>query len=123
MDTRRRPQRAGGARRSPRICARCRARRTIAVCGILGDKDIAGITAALARDVDAWMLVALDGPRAVADARARARSCRRRASIVAHAADVADGCRAARAAARPGDRVVVFGSFLTVGPALEFLGI
>jgi dihydrofolate synthase/folylpolyglutamate synthase len=45
------------------------------------------------------------------------------ASVLEQAADVASACRAARAAARPGDRVLVFGSFLTVGPALEFLGI
>jgi len=33
------------------------------------------------------------------------------------------GCERARELARPGDRVVVFGSFLTVGPALEWLRI
>jgi dihydrofolate synthase/folylpolyglutamate synthase len=43
--------------------------------------------------------------------------------VLAHTSDVAEACRVARAAARPGDRVLVFGSFLTVGPALEFLGI
>ena len=35
--------------------------------------------------------------------------------------DVVAGCRAAEALAQPGDRVVVFGSFLTVGPALAVL--
>ena len=44
------------------------------------------------------------------------------ARVIAHAPDVATGCRMARDAARPGDRILVFGSFLTVGPALEFLG-
>ena len=39
------------------------------------------------------------------------------------AADVVGACQAARAAALPRDRVLVFGSFLTVGPALEFLGL
>jgi dihydrofolate synthase/folylpolyglutamate synthase len=42
------------------------ARRTIAVCGILADKDIEGITATLADDIDAWILVALEGSRALA---------------------------------------------------------
>ena len=42
--------------------------RTIAVCGILGDKDIAGITAVLGAEIDAWILVALEGPRAVSPA-------------------------------------------------------
>jgi len=96
--------------------------RTIAVCGILGDKDVPGITAALGADIDAWVLVTLDGPRAV-PTRDLAAHLPREAQILAHAPDVAAGCRAARDAARPGDRILVFGSFLTVGPALEFLGL
>jgi dihydrofolate synthase/folylpolyglutamate synthase len=42
---------------------------------------------------------------------------------VATAPDVAAACDRAAAAARPGDRVVVFGSFHAVGPALEHLGL
>ncbi|MEO8063785.1 MAG: bifunctional tetrahydrofolate synthase/dihydrofolate synthase [Pseudomonadota bacterium] len=96
-------------------------RRTLAVCGILGDKDIGGITAALGADIDAWFLAALEGPRAVSTAELAARlPAGARVSVLA--ADVAAACLAARAAAQPGDRIVVFGSFLTVGPALEFLG-
>ena len=95
--------------------------RTIGVCGILGDKDLQGITAALADSVDAWVLVLLDGPRAVST-QDLARQLPAGAHVLAHATDVASGCRLAREAARPGDRILVFGSFLTVGPALEFLG-
>jgi dihydrofolate synthase/folylpolyglutamate synthase len=98
------------------------ARRTIAVCGILADKDVAGITALLAADVDTWIPVTLSGARA----RPRDERVRRLpdgARVDAHAGDVASACRRARELARPGERVVVFGSFLTVGPALEFLGI
>jgi dihydrofolate synthase/folylpolyglutamate synthase len=95
--------------------------RTIAVCGILGDKDLPGITAALSADIDAWVLVTLDGPRAV-PTRELAQHLPADARILAHAADVPAGCRVARDAARTGDRILVFGSFLTVGPALEFLG-
>jgi dihydrofolate synthase/folylpolyglutamate synthase len=96
--------------------------RTIAVCGILGDKDVQGIAAAVGADVDAWVLVTLEGPRAV-PTRDLAEQLPRDAQVLAHAPDVAAGCRAARDAARPGDRILVFGSFLTVGPALEFLGL
>jgi dihydrofolate synthase/folylpolyglutamate synthase len=96
--------------------------RTIAVCGILGDKDMRGITAALSSDVDAWVLVTLDGPRAV-PTHELARHLPDNALILAHAPDVATGCRLAREAARSGDRILVFGSFLTVGPALGFLGL
>ena len=56
---------AQGLARQPRALPRAR---TIAVCGILGDKDIRGITAALGADIDAWVLVALEGPRAVSTA-------------------------------------------------------
>jgi dihydrofolate synthase / folylpolyglutamate synthase len=97
-------------------------RRTLGVCGILADKDVAGIAAVLAADIDTWIAVTLDGPRALS----RADLVRRLpagAAVDAHAGDVASACRRARELANPGDRVVVFGSFLTVGPALEFLGI
>jgi dihydrofolate synthase/folylpolyglutamate synthase len=95
--------------------------RVIAVCGILGDKDIPGIVAALAAQVDAWIPVALSGPRAVSPERL-AQHLPDGAKILAQASDVSAGCRLARGAALPGDRILVFGSFLTVGAALEFLG-
>ena len=97
-----------------------RARRTLAICGILGDKDIRGITSTVAGEIDAWIPVTLGGPRAVS-AEQIAQQLPANASVLSCAADVAEACRAARAAARPGERVLVFGSFLTVGPALEFL--
>jgi dihydrofolate synthase/folylpolyglutamate synthase len=93
---------------------------TIAVCGILGDKDIAGITAALGGEVDAWVLVTLEGPRAVSPAELE-RRLPPGATVLAHARTVAGGCRLARDAARPGERILVFGSFLTVGPALAIV--
>ena len=99
-----------------------RARRTLAVCGILGDKDIRGITATLAAEIDDWILVSLEGPRAV-NPQQLAAQLPANATVLTRTANVAEGCRAARAAARTGDRVLVFGSFLTVGPALEFLGL
>jgi len=94
--------------------------RTIAVCGILGDKDIAGITAALGAQIDAWILVSLEGPRAASSAELE-RQLPGGATILAYAPGVADGCRMALEAASPGTRILVFGSFLTVGPALDFL--
>ena len=97
-------------------------RRTLAVCGVLGDKDVAGITQVLAPAFDAWILAALEGPRAVSPHELLAR-LPPGAVVLGAEKDVASACRAARAAAVAGDRIVVFGSFLTVGPALEFLGI
>jgi dihydrofolate synthase/folylpolyglutamate synthase len=99
-----------------------RARRQFAVCGILGDKDARGIMAVLAADVDAWILAALPGARAVSTQHL-ADALPAGAHLLAQAADATAGCRMAQGHAEPGDRIVVFGSFLTVGPALEFLGI
>jgi dihydrofolate synthase / folylpolyglutamate synthase len=97
-------------------------RRTLAICGVLGDKDIAGITAAIAPAVDAWILAGLEGPRAVATDDLESR-LPMGARVLARESGVAAACRVALAMAAPGDRILVFGSFLTVGPALEFLGI
>jgi len=98
------------------------ARRTVAICGILGDKDIRGITSMLAGEIDAWIPVTLEGPRAVS-ADQIAQQLPANASVLMRAGDVAEACRTARAASKPQDRILVFGSFLTVGPALEFLGL
>jgi len=95
--------------------------RTIAVCGILGDKDIDGIARQVRDCFDAWIVVGLSTARALgADAlAARLRAAGARNGSIA--TDVHAGCLAASRMAVAGDRVVVFGSFLTVGPALDWL--
>lgn len=96
--------------------------RTLGVVGILGDKDAPAIARALAPVLDRWVLCSLDGPRGI-----RAAELARRLEPVVRdpilAGSVREGCAAARAAARAGDRVVVCGSVHTVGPALEWLGV
>ncbi|HVH83948.1 MAG TPA: hypothetical protein VM713_06495, partial [Steroidobacteraceae bacterium] len=94
--------------------------RTFAVAGVLADKDAAGIAAALAPLVDHWIVCALPGVRGVSAA-ALAERMQLPPGQFTLAASVAEGCARARARARPGDRVVVFGSFQTVGPALDWL--
>jgi dihydrofolate synthase/folylpolyglutamate synthase len=96
--------------------------RTIAVCGILADKDVEGIVGALTGEISRWIVVGLEGPRAVAPAVLAERVSRAGAASVLAAADVAAGMAQARAELAPRDRAVVFGSFLTVGPALAWLG-
>lgn len=95
--------------------------RTIAVCGILGDKDIEGITSALRGAFDAWVVVGLESARAVPVDALSARLAKAGTTIATTAVNVPSGCQAAAEMARSGDRIVVFGSFLTVGPALEWL--
>ncbi len=95
--------------------------RTLAVCGILADKDAAEIVAALRDCVDAWWCASLEGARGRSGA-ALAQVVREQVSVpVEHAADVAAACAAAAAAAGSDARIIVFGSFHTVGPALDWL--
>jgi len=95
--------------------------RTLAVVGILGDKDIEGVLRELRGSVDTWVIAGLASTRALSASALADRVSRAGGSVAATAVDVVGACEAAAAAARPHDRVVVFGSFLTVGPALEWL--
>lgn len=94
--------------------------RTIAVCGMLEDKDVESVLGLLDPVIDAWVAAGTEGPRGLDDA-----SLAARASSVGvtmrPGGPVATAMRTAAAMAREGDRVVVFGSFHTVGPALEQL--
>ena len=96
--------------------------RTFAVIGVLQDKDAPAIAAALAPVIDRWIACALPGPRGGTGAQLAAR-LNLPAARVELAPSVVAGCELARAAARPGDRVVVCGSVYTVGPALDWLRI
>jgi dihydrofolate synthase / folylpolyglutamate synthase len=95
--------------------------RTLAVCGILADKDAAGVVAELSDRIDAWWCVTTDGERG----RSGASLAQMVESQVAAPVEAADstpaGCAAALAHAAPLDRIVVFGSFHVVGPALDWL--
>jgi dihydrofolate synthase/folylpolyglutamate synthase len=88
----------------------------------LADKDSAAIGRVLASSIDGWVLCGIAGDRGVDAETLRGRlpsSCR----SVALAPDIGHGCATAAALASAGDRVVVFGSFHTVGPALDWLGL
>lgn len=103
------------------LAARQAPGRTFAVCGILGDKDIESIVEQLRGSFDEWIVAGLTGPRAV-DGRQFAERLRKQgANVVATGVSVVDACEIARARAGEGDRVVAFGSFLTVGPAMEWM--
>jgi dihydrofolate synthase/folylpolyglutamate synthase len=97
--------------------------RTLAVCGMLADKDVVAVAGSLSGEVDEWIAVGVAGPRALDAATLAARLATATGAEVLTADDVAAGCSLARSRARDGDRVVVFGSFHTVGPALEWLGL
>jgi dihydrofolate synthase / folylpolyglutamate synthase len=95
--------------------------RTLAVCGILADKDAAGIVSMLDRCIDSWWCASVDGARG-RSGEALAEVVREEVRTPVSAADsVASACAAALSAAGPQDRIVVFGSFHTVGPAIGWL--
>ncbi|NBU24691.1 MAG: bifunctional folylpolyglutamate synthase/dihydrofolate synthase, partial [Gammaproteobacteria bacterium] len=104
------------------LAARPAAGRTYAVAGILQDKDAAAIGEALQGVIDGWVLCGLPGDRG-GDAESLRRRLPSACRSVALAPDVEHACGAALALARPGDRIVVLGSFITVGPALDWLGL
>jgi dihydrofolate synthase/folylpolyglutamate synthase len=91
---------------------------TIAVFGMLKDKDIAGVVRAVASRITRWHLATLPGPRGASAAQLM--DVLRQESIgtpaVQHAS-VADALVAARSEAGESDKIVVFGSFLTVAGA------
>jgi dihydrofolate synthase/folylpolyglutamate synthase len=99
--------------------------RTHAVFGAMRDKDIPELLAKMAPLVDAWHCCDLPTPRAAtaADLAAQVRAAlagRRGEPIQVHThPSPADALRKAAAAADPADRIVVFGSFYTVGGVLK----
>jgi dihydrofolate synthase / folylpolyglutamate synthase len=94
--------------------------RTLAVFGAMADKDLAGLMARIAPLVDAWFCTDLPLPRAARASQlaAHAQALQPAAGVSEHA-DPASALAAALAAADPADRILVFGSFLTVGGVLR----
>jgi dihydrofolate synthase/folylpolyglutamate synthase len=99
----------------------CEPRETVAIAGILDDKNVEGIVGPLAAQVDHWIAVSAATARAI-DA---AELARRIANETGTACLIADNFNTAiehaGAIAGPGSRVLVTGSFYTVGPFLERL--
>ncbi len=95
--------------------------RTFAVCGILAHKDADGIVAQLADCIDTWFFTSTDGERGSTGDALAARVAGRIGAPGAIFGGIPAACEAALAAAHPQDRIVVFGSFHTVGPALDWL--
>ena len=93
---------------------------TIAVCGMLKDKDIDAVVAALAPRITRWHVATLPGPRgASSSALADAVRAVAPGALVAEHASAEAAFVAARGEAGEGDKIVVFGSFLTVTAVME----
>ncbi len=91
---------------------------TYAVCAMLKDKDIAGVLRELAPRVSHWHVASLPGPRGASAeqlaAQLEGKSCRRFETP-------AQAFAAARERAGENDKIVAFGSFLTVGEIIAWL--
>ena len=96
--------------------------KTLAVCAMLRDKSIAEVVSILAPLVSGWHIAGLEGSRGTRaeEMRAALASAGVAVDISVHA-DVGRAYAAALAEAGENDRVVVFGSFHTVGAILRSL--
>ncbi|KAB0579501.1 bifunctional tetrahydrofolate synthase/dihydrofolate synthase [Ideonella dechloratans] len=95
--------------------------RTIAVLGAMHDKDLASLVARLAPLVDVWHVTDLPLPRAATAAQLAevVHAAAPKAPPAERHADPAAALAAALKGADPADRIVVFGSFYTVGGVLK----
>jgi len=100
--------------------ARAIAGRRLAVFGLLADKDLAGVVAAISRQIDHWAVAPLPSVRSLgADELYRALS---QAGALASPHDSVGLALTAQCdQARDGDEVLVFGSFYCVAEALAWL--
>jgi dihydrofolate synthase/folylpolyglutamate synthase len=94
--------------------------KTIAVFGVLADKQIDQIASALARNVDEWFVCDLRTPRGAQAESVKQALMRSAPGVpVTVCRSVVQGVAAAREVAQGDDRILVFGSFYTVSEALQ----
>lgn len=96
------------------LSGQCVTGRTRAVFSMLADKDITGTLQVIAPHIDEWFSAPLDVARAADIARLQADFDRADIRDVSFFASVQQAYQAVRAISRPGDRIVIFGSFYTV---------
>ena len=107
---------------------------TYGVIGMLSDKDIEGVVAKFGDRIDHWFCAGLEGTRGLSGEALAARiaapvgagdaadATTESPSKLSIHANPADAFAAARERANENDRIVVFGSFLTVASVLQALG-
>jgi dihydrofolate synthase/folylpolyglutamate synthase len=93
------------------------------VFAAMRDKDLAGVVGPFLSSVDAWFVTQANAERGATAEELRAVLAASGARAIETAIDVAAATAAARAAAQAGTRVIVFGSFHTVGAASDALGL
>jgi len=97
-----------------------RSAHTLAVFGMLGDKDIAGVVDAVKSSVTQWFVASTGGPRAASTAQlAAALAGAGVAAPVTWCENIAGAWHAACNIAAEDDKILVFGSFLTVAAVMR----
>jgi dihydrofolate synthase/folylpolyglutamate synthase len=94
-------------------------RHTIAVFGMMRDKDIDGVLDALRDRVKHWLPCTLPGPRAASAAELAERLQQRGLSAHTTCDTPAAALHLAQEIAGEDDRILVFGSFLTVAAVMQ----
>jgi dihydrofolate synthase/folylpolyglutamate synthase len=99
------------------------ARTTWAVFGMMADKDIAGVIVAIGQRIDRWLVCDLPGPRAASSAMLAASLEKLGAGKTVQAfPSPAAALAYARENAGDDDRILAFGSFLTVAGVMQASG-
>jgi dihydrofolate synthase/folylpolyglutamate synthase len=96
--------------------------RTMAVFAMLADKDIQGVVAATASQIDRWYVASIDNVRAATVAQLTDAIGQQGADQdIRTFRDVASAYRQAFLDAGKNDRIIVFGSFFTVADVMRVL--
>jgi dihydrofolate synthase/folylpolyglutamate synthase len=94
--------------------------RTFAVFSMLRDKDIAGVIAAVRQRIDHWFVAGIDSPRgAGVDELARILSEQVTEEAITRCGSIAEAYAQACDRVSENDKILVFGSFHTVGAVIE----
>lgn len=105
------------------LAANAIAGKTLAICGMLKDKDVEMTLEPLISHVDRWFATGIKSSRGL-DGAALGQIVAGCAQKPCHVADSVElALAAALAEAQPQDRLLIFGSFYIAGPVLDRLGI
>jgi dihydrofolate synthase/folylpolyglutamate synthase len=94
---------------------------TVAIIGLLDDKDVAGIVTPLVAHVDQWIAVTADSPRAIESGELARQVANLSNSACLAAETLHQALEHAHMLATPDDQILVTGSFYLVGPVLSEL--
>jgi dihydrofolate synthase/folylpolyglutamate synthase len=94
---------------------------TVAIIGVLNDKDLSGIVSPLVGHVDHWIAVTADSPRAIESGELARQVANLSGSACLAAESLSQALQQAQLLASPTDQILVTGSFYLVGPVLSEL--